>query len=102
MFVATEDPFPGPKKLSKFMNFTEFLKRPLNFIISVFSSLILTEHIQTHFFTESVTETLNSDKSDSNHCYSQPESGSANCSNTTGKHLTLSSSLISGVFRKLI
>ena len=31
----------------------------------------MTEEIQTHFFTESVTETLNSDKSDSNQCWSQ-------------------------------
>jgi len=38
------------------------------------SSLILTEKLQSHFF--GVTETLNSDKSDSNQCYSESESNS--------------------------
>ena len=41
------------------MNFTEFQECPLNFILK-FRTLILTEKIQSYFFT--VTETLNSDK----------------------------------------
>ena len=49
------------------MNFTEFKICPLNFILK-FSTLVLTEKLQSHFFT--VTETLNSEKSDSNPCYS--------------------------------
>ena len=44
---------------------------PLNFILK-FSTLILTEKLQSHFFT--VTETLNSDKSYSDQCYSESES----------------------------
>jgi len=40
-----------------------------------FSTLISTEKLQSHFLT--VTETLNSDKSDSNQSYSGPESETA-------------------------
>ena len=58
------------KKLN-FTNFTEFLKCALNFILK-FSTLILTEKLQSHFCV--ITETLYSDKSDSNHCYSKLES----------------------------
>ena len=39
------------------MNFAEFSKYPITFILK-FSTLILTEKIQSHFFT--VTETFNS------------------------------------------
>ena len=58
------------------MNFKQFLnswillnfkKYTLNFILK-FSTLNLSEKLQSHFFTG--TETLNSDKSDSNQCYS--------------------------------
>jgi len=56
------------------MNFTEFKKCPLNFILK-FSTLILTEKLQSRFFT--VTETVNSDKSDSNQCCSESESATA-------------------------
>ena len=45
-----------------------------------FSTLILTEKLQSHFFT--VTETLNSDKSDWNQCYSESESAAAHCSHS--------------------
>ena len=48
-------------KKIKFMNYIEFLKCPLNFILK-FSTLILTEKLQSHFFT--VVEILNSEKSD--------------------------------------
>ena len=41
------------------MNFTGVQKYPLNFVLK-FGTLILTEKLQSHFFT--VTETLNSDK----------------------------------------
>ena len=44
-------------------------------------TLILTEKLQSHFFA--VTETLNSDKSDSNQCYSESESAAAHCSHST-------------------
>jgi len=54
----------------KFVNFTELQKCPLNFF--KFSTLILTEKLQSHFFT--VTETLNSEQSDSNQCFSESES----------------------------
>ena len=37
--------------------------------------------LQSHFFV--VTETLNSDKSDSDQCYSESESATAHCSNST-------------------
>jgi len=46
-----------------------------------FSTLILTEKLQSHFFK--VTETLSSDKSDSNQCYSESESATAHCSYST-------------------
>ena len=62
------------------MNFTEFKKYPLNFI-SIFSTLILTENLQSHFFR--VTETLNSEKLDSNQRYSESESATAHCSHST-------------------
>jgi len=58
------------------MNFTEFKKCSLNFIVK-FSTLNLTK-IRSHFFI--VTETLNNDKSDSNQCYSQSVSATAHCS----------------------
>jgi len=48
-------------KKIKFMKLTEFQKCPLNFSLK-FSTLTLTEKLQSHFFT--VSETLNSDKSD--------------------------------------
>ena len=50
------------------MKTTGFLKCPLKFILK-FSTLILTEKLQSHFFA--VTETLNGDKSDSSQCYSE-------------------------------
>jgi len=62
------------------MNFTEFKKYPVDFILK-FSSLILSVRLQSHFFT--VTETLNSEKSDSNQCYSESESATAHCSYST-------------------
>ena len=65
-------------KKIKFMNYIEFLKCPLNFILK-FSTLILTEKLQSHFFT--VTETLKSEKSDSEQCCSESESATAYCSN---------------------
>jgi len=46
----------------------------LNFILK-FRTLILTEKLLLHLFTG--TETLNSDKSDSNQCYSESESAAA-------------------------
>ena len=52
------------------MNFTEFFKWSLNFILK-FSTLILTKKLQSHFFMD--TETLNSDKSSSNQCYLESE-----------------------------
>ena len=52
------------------MNFTEFFKWSLNFILK-FSTLILNKKLQSYFFMD--TETLNSDKSDSNQCYSESE-----------------------------
>jgi len=55
-------------KIIKFTKTTGFLKCPLKFILK-FSTLILTEKLQSHFFA--VTETLNGDKSDSSHCYSE-------------------------------
>jgi len=55
-------------KKIKFMKTTGFLKCPLKFILK-FSTLILTEKLQSHFFA--VTETLNGDKSDSSQCYSE-------------------------------
>jgi len=58
-------------------------KYPLNFSLK-FSTLILTKHIQSHFLT--VTETLNSDKSNSNHCYSESESSTAHCSPLLFQH----------------
>ena len=45
-----------------------------------FSTLISTEKPQSHFFT--VTETLNSDKPDSNQCHSKSESATAHCSHS--------------------
>jgi len=62
------------------MNFTKFKKYPVDFILK-FSSLILSVRLQSHFFT--VTETLNSEKSDSNQCYSESESATAHCSYST-------------------
>ena len=59
------------------MNFTEFEKCSLIFIMT-FSTLILTKKLQSHFFI--VTETLNSDKSDSSHCYSVSEAATVHCS----------------------
>ena len=44
------------------------------------STLILTEKLQSHF---AVTETLNSEKSESNRCYSESESATARCSHST-------------------
>lgn len=44
------------------MNFTEFYKCTLNFILK-FSTVILTKRLQSYFFI--VTVTLNSEKSDS-------------------------------------
>jgi len=41
----------------------------------------LTEKLQPHFFA--VSETLNSDESDSNQCYSESESATAHCSHST-------------------
>jgi len=58
----------------KFMNFTESWKCPLNFIFK-FITLVLTEKLQSHFFT--FTGTLSSEKSDSNKCYSESESPTA-------------------------
>jgi len=46
-----------------------------------FSTDILAEKLQSHFFT--VTETLNSEKSDSEQCYSESESATAHYSNST-------------------
>ena len=54
--IDRESGFYKLKKIT-FMNFTEFLEKcPINFILK-FSTLILTEELQLHFFT--VTETLN-------------------------------------------
>jgi len=64
--------------LLKFMNFTEFKKNPLNFILKL-STLILTEN-HNHVPSQSQKVTLNSDKSDSSHCYSESESATAHCS----------------------
>jgi len=41
----------------------------------------LTEKLQPHFFM--VSETLDSDESDSNQCYSESESATAHCSHST-------------------
>jgi len=62
------------------MNFAEFKKCSLNFIFK-FSTFILTKTLQSHFFI--VAETLNSDNSDSNQCYSEWESAAAHCSHST-------------------
>jgi len=43
-----------------------------------FSTLIVTAKLQSHVFV--VTETLNSDKSDSNQCYSESEAATAHSS----------------------
>jgi len=79
-WAQIENPdFMNLKNKIKFVNFTAFWKCPLSFI-SKFSTLTLTEKLLPHF---TVTETLNSDKSDSNHCYSESESATAHCSHST-------------------
>ena len=54
---------------------------PIEFFVLKFITLILTEKLRSHFFT--VTETFNSEKSDSNQCYSESESAPAHCFNST-------------------
>ena len=67
------------------------LKMPTEFILK-FGSLILTDKLQPHFFT--VTETLNSDQSDSDRCYSGSESATAHCSHSTVVSAWMFSSLL--------
>jgi len=63
------------------MNFTEFYKCSLNFILK-FSTLLLTTKLQSHFFI--VRNTINGDKSYSNQCYSGSESATTHCSRHIG------------------
>jgi len=70
------------KKRNKIHEFHRISKMLTEFwLYFSYSTLILTEKLQSHFFA--VTETLNSDKSDSNQCYSESESAAAHCSHST-------------------